>query len=257
MGGVARPESLQSWVLPSDEILEWDYEHGDLNKYDKKRKKYLGSFDKDTAKQTRFPRPANNVSKPSKEDFYVVKYSRGFRGEFIRKHKANIELSVLQKIFNVNPAHKDLPVRGMAFRYNIKKQEAEKMQPYLKFDLNLSSCDYQICGGLEFDDKKHTVAATKKFIIMEYQKNNPWKFIEECKLNVSLDFLRGVFRDDQYSSEPSNHGFEPKINLSEQYAIDLQPHVNFKFDLDQYDFWIEKRSENEQRKMDDSEYFIG
>ncbi len=77
-------------------------------------------------------------------------------------------------------------------------------------------------------------------------------------MNVHLDFLRKIFKNDKYHSEPTDYGFEPKINLNGQYAIALQPYVSFKFELDKYDYWIEKREEGEGREVGgENEEFIG
>jgi Cytotoxic len=48
------------WVLPSGEILEWDYQHGEVEKYNK-RGKHLGAFDPITGEQTKDPDPTRKV----------------------------------------------------------------------------------------------------------------------------------------------------------------------------------------------------
>ena len=51
--GRYNPESdRKRWGLPDGTILEWDYENGQVEKYDKTGKKHQGQFDPETGKQT-------------------------------------------------------------------------------------------------------------------------------------------------------------------------------------------------------------
>lgn len=55
-GGGLRPR----WKLPDGTILEWDSQHGELEKYDK-RGKHEGAYDPDTGQQKKGPDPKRRV----------------------------------------------------------------------------------------------------------------------------------------------------------------------------------------------------
>ena len=48
------------WRNPDGTICEWDYQHGRVEKYDK-RGKHLGEFDPLTGKQTKGPDPDRSI----------------------------------------------------------------------------------------------------------------------------------------------------------------------------------------------------
>jgi len=51
------------WVLPNGEILEWDYQHGAVEKYTNNGKNHLGEFDPNTGKQVKPGNPGRNIKK--------------------------------------------------------------------------------------------------------------------------------------------------------------------------------------------------
>ncbi|HEX2847207.1 MAG TPA: colicin E3/pyocin S6 family cytotoxin, partial [Chitinophagaceae bacterium] len=51
------------WKLPDGSILEWDKQHGEVEKYDKKGKKHQGSYDPDTGEQIKEPVPGRTTPK--------------------------------------------------------------------------------------------------------------------------------------------------------------------------------------------------
>jgi RHS repeat-associated protein len=58
------PESgRQRWKLPDGSILEWDKQHGEVEKYDKNGKKHQGSYDPETGEQIKDPVPGRTTPK--------------------------------------------------------------------------------------------------------------------------------------------------------------------------------------------------
>lgn len=56
------PESGRyRWKLPDGTILEWDKQHGEVEKYDKKGKKHQGSFDPETGNENKGPVPGRTT----------------------------------------------------------------------------------------------------------------------------------------------------------------------------------------------------
>jgi hypothetical protein len=49
------------WVLPDGRILEWDYQHGTVEMYDK-RGRHLGEYDPNTGQQTKPPDPTRRIT---------------------------------------------------------------------------------------------------------------------------------------------------------------------------------------------------
>lgn len=197
----------------------------------------------------------------AKENFYVVKYTKGHSGDLVQKCEIESDkLPILQKIFNIDPSHPNIVYRKMFSCYKIDKKQAVFLQPHINLKFNLNQYEYQVCGDGKFvDDNIDNALMNTWYFLREFQKSIPWRFIEECKLNVDVDFLRKVFKEENDEfSEPTNYGFEPKINLKVEYAIALQPYISFKFELDKYDYWIEKREEGEEREVGgENEEFIG
>jgi len=178
------------------------------------------------------------------EIFYIAKYTKGYDGKLVlEKNIENIELSVLQKIFGVDPNHPDILTRNLVYCYNISDEEAIKLTPYIDLEFDLNKYDYQT--GLRKDEN-----GRENYIVKAFEKSTPWRFIEECQIHVSLDFLRLLFKDEKYDSDPTEIGFSPLINLERRYSVSLQPYVNFKLELDKYDYWVEKRHEGEARDPD-------
>lgn len=187
-----------------------------------------------------------------KELFYVVKYKKGYSGNLTRQcDLENIDLSTLQEIFNIDPKNPDIIIRNMVDCYNISEVEAEMLKRYMSFDFDFNNYDYQT--GLRKNEK-----GIDYYIVKEFEKSRPWVFVDECLLKVSTDFLRELFKNDQYDSNPDEPGFSPFINLESRYAVSLQPYVSFKFELDKYDYWIKKRKAGELREIGlDGEEFVG
>ena len=59
------------WKLPDGDILEWDKQHGDVERYDKSGKKHKGSYNPDTGEQVKDPVPGRTTPKanPALPDF--------------------------------------------------------------------------------------------------------------------------------------------------------------------------------------------
>ncbi len=125
----------------------------------------------------------------------------------------------------------------------------------LKFALD--QYNYQFCASGKFvDDYIDNPLIDTWYSVEEFEKGTPWRFVEEYKLDVSIDLLREIFKNDRYSSEPTDYAFAPYLEL--EYAEALKPHVHFKFDLQNHDYWIEKRAEGEEREIGgEDEEFIG
>jgi RHS repeat-associated protein len=62
--GKYNPKSgRKRWTLPDGSILEWDYQHGKVEKYDKSGKKHQGEYDPETGEQTKQPDPGRSTPK--------------------------------------------------------------------------------------------------------------------------------------------------------------------------------------------------
>jgi len=65
------------WGLPGGNILEWDYQHGEVEMYDKTGKKHLGSFDPKTGQQIKDPvkgRRTDNIESLPNEGSPLLKW---------------------------------------------------------------------------------------------------------------------------------------------------------------------------------------
>lgn len=182
--------------------------------------------------------------------YYVAKYTKGNSGYLIQRSEIeSSKLPILQKIFKIDPNHPNILDRKMFGNYDINKKQAALLQPLVGLTIDLDKYNYQLEGGGEFiDNNTDNPLIDSWYFVNEFEKSIPWRFVEECKLDITLDFLRKIFQYDKYHSEPTDYGFEPKINLDPKYAESLQPYVTFKFELDNYDYWIEKRAEGEKRE---------
>ena len=52
------------WINPDGDILEWDRQHGDVERYNKQGNKHKGSYDPETGKKTKEPVPGRKTTKP-------------------------------------------------------------------------------------------------------------------------------------------------------------------------------------------------
>lgn len=51
------------WILDNGYILEWDKQHGELEKYDRRGRRHLGSFDPVTGEQLKPPVPGRTIKR--------------------------------------------------------------------------------------------------------------------------------------------------------------------------------------------------
>jgi len=79
--GKYNPKSdRKRWVLPDGSILEWDYQHGRVEKYDKSGKNHQGEYDPNTGEIMKDPVPGRTTPKavstpppsPSKPSFWQM-----------------------------------------------------------------------------------------------------------------------------------------------------------------------------------------
>lgn len=62
--GKYNPKSdRKRWVLPDGSILEWDYQHGTVEKYDKTGKKHLGEYNPENGQLVDDPVPGRSTPK--------------------------------------------------------------------------------------------------------------------------------------------------------------------------------------------------
>jgi hypothetical protein len=52
------------WINPDGDVLEWDKQHGDIERYNKQGNKHKGSYDPETGKKTKEPVPGRKTTKP-------------------------------------------------------------------------------------------------------------------------------------------------------------------------------------------------
>lgn len=185
------------------------------------------------------------------EEFYITKYTKGYSGNLVAETKINLNLSALQKIFNIDPNNPDIIIRNMVECYGVSSVQAIKLAPYVKFNFDLKNYDYQT--ALSSDDY-----GKEYYIIEQFEKSKPWHFVEECKLNIEINFLRDLFSKERYSSDPAAYGFSVLINSNPKYVMALQPFTPFKIEVDKYDYWCEGRAKGEKRPIgQEGEEFIG
>ena len=139
--------------------------------------------------------------KELKEEFYVQKYTKGRSASMTQEYRIELEkLPILQKIFNIDPNHHNVLVRNMFTSHHISKKQAELLKPHVNFKFQFDKYTYSIDGGGKFvDDWTGNPIVERHYSACEYEKLIPWRFVEEYKLNVSLDFLRKIFKNSKYA----------------------------------------------------------
>ena len=58
-----RKNGRKRWIDRKGKIYEWDYQHGEVEVYDKTGKKHLGAYDLDTGKKVKQPVPGRTTPK--------------------------------------------------------------------------------------------------------------------------------------------------------------------------------------------------
>lgn len=151
--GIGGKKKRKRWVDPdSGHILEWDYQHGKVERYTDNGK-HLGEFDPDSGEQTKVPKKDRTITptiatrlKKGKMVFYLTWYKRDgddFLGECLLP---NVTEEEVRRIFTLEPDEppgdcievekeqipwlhetaKGVSVRLDLFEYSVEARQANK-----------------------------------------------------------------------------------------------------------------------------------
>lgn len=160
----------------------------------------------------------------------------------------NIKLSTLQKIYNIDPNHEDIIIRKMLDCYNVGPNELKQLEQYIDFNVDLNKYDYQT--GSQVDDLGHVY-----YIISEFEKGTPWIFEAEYPINIEPDTLREIFKEEGNPTDPNDVFYEQLISYEQKFVTAIEQYINFKFDVEHYDYFIEKRRFGEPRDPEKNLYY--
>lgn len=125
----------QRWINGDGDILEWDYEHGKIERYDP-RGKHKGEYEHDTGKQTKPAKPGRTVTPTIKGRehmyFYLGRYGKETDEVFEETYLPSATADDVRKAFGLKPA--DYP--GDCLLVGKEHLEWLKTQTHVTIDLD-------------------------------------------------------------------------------------------------------------------------
>lgn len=134
----SKNKNRKRWIDDNGDILEWDYKHGEVEKYDKTGKKHKGAFNPRTGEKKKkgyLEELPQNKCMIIERNIVIYDNSTDKLVDEINVDYLNLEL--LKEIFK--PPVED-PM--MFFVYDIDEKLFQKLQPHLKIVLNYDSVKF-------------------------------------------------------------------------------------------------------------------